>query len=346
MELTPNAQSGPRPATGRLSYKFQRLREKIRQAIQSGELSGKLPGERTMAKRFHANAKTLSKALTDLAAEGLLERSIGRGTYVRGSVPAAAQQGKWLLLCDPADADSPLVRQLIERVPEAEVSTDAAHLRPSYLSQFTTVLDLSTQTPDAMLRDLVVRNLNVLLVGREPGTYSVPAVEVDRAAGAAALGRDLLLRGHRNLAAVQGRRSTILGAALRAVADRLAPDATIESCDASEVPAMVEHGATAFVCESPTAAQEVRAALDRMGVDIPRRVSLAAVGCIGDQPPCSGWYVTAAEKAEQIVLAVRDLKGRRPVTLWLAGRFVDAGTIGQTAGAVETQTPMRLSAAV
>ena len=61
------------PRTTSLSYKFQRLREKLRQAIASGELAGKLPGERVLARRFHVNAKTLSKALTDLAAEGLLE---------------------------------------------------------------------------------------------------------------------------------------------------------------------------------------------------------------------------------------------------------------------------------
>src|SRR4028118_1349319 len=68
----------------RLSYKFQRLRERIRQAIETGELAGKLPGERVLARRFKVNAKTLSKALTDLAAEGLLERNIGLGTFVRG----------------------------------------------------------------------------------------------------------------------------------------------------------------------------------------------------------------------------------------------------------------------
>src|SRR5215831_4043032 len=86
-----------------LSYKFQRLREKLRQAIASGELSGKLPGERQLSRRFRVNAKTLSKALTDLAAEGLLERSIGRGTFVRGQQAAAPQpqQEKWLLICDP-----------------------------------------------------------------------------------------------------------------------------------------------------------------------------------------------------------------------------------------------------
>src|SRR4051794_17494671 len=82
-----HAESTAASADVRLSYKFQRLREKLRAAIASGELSGKLPGERQLARRFRVNAKTLSKALTDLAAEGLLERSIGRGTFVKGSLP-------------------------------------------------------------------------------------------------------------------------------------------------------------------------------------------------------------------------------------------------------------------
>src|SRR5688572_21196675 len=84
-----------------LSYKFQRLREKLRAAIASGELAGKLPGERALARRFSVNAKTLSKALTDLAAEGVLERSIGRGTFVRGTTPEPATPAaeKWLLIC-------------------------------------------------------------------------------------------------------------------------------------------------------------------------------------------------------------------------------------------------------
>src|SRR3954466_12603640 len=86
----------------RLSYKFQRLRERLRQAIASGELSGKLPGERQLSRRFRVNAKTLSKALTDLAAEGLLERSIGRGTFVRGhQADAQATDEKWLIVCEP-----------------------------------------------------------------------------------------------------------------------------------------------------------------------------------------------------------------------------------------------------
>src|SRR5829696_4099370 len=104
-----------------LSYKFQRLREKLREAVRSGELVGKLPGERTLARRFHVNAKTLSKALTDLAAEGLLDRSIGRGTYVKGQTPIAdTRKGRWLILTD-GNRDSTLARLLTEINPHSEL---------------------------------------------------------------------------------------------------------------------------------------------------------------------------------------------------------------------------------
>jgi len=66
----------------KLSYKFQRLREQIRQSILHGELHGQMPGERELGKRFHANAKTINKALCDLAGDGLVKRYIGRGTFV------------------------------------------------------------------------------------------------------------------------------------------------------------------------------------------------------------------------------------------------------------------------
>src|SRR5215213_3879422 len=110
-----------------MSYKFQRLREKLREAIAGGEFAGKLPGERSLAKRFHVNAKTLSKALTDLAAEGLLDRSIGRGTYVKGSAPATSADGRWLVVCDAGkagNAEPCMVEHLRQANPQVEVVTD------------------------------------------------------------------------------------------------------------------------------------------------------------------------------------------------------------------------------
>jgi DNA-binding transcriptional regulator YhcF (GntR family) len=194
-----------------LSYKFQRLREKLRAAIASGELQGKLPGERALARRFNVNAKTLSKALTDLAAEGLLERSIGRGTFVRGSTPepSPATAEKWLLICDPDQLDAPIVRQLLAANPEAQTIPvgDVEGIRPSFLNNFRAVVDLATATPAPFLRDLVVRNMQLVAVGREPRTYSMHAVLMDGDNAVTGIARDLMNAGHRRIAAVEGRNS-------------------------------------------------------------------------------------------------------------------------------------------
>src|SRR5277367_6702292 len=111
-----------------MSYKFQRLRERIRQAVASGELTGKLPGERELARRFQVNAKTLSKALTDLAAEGLLTRSIGRGTFVKGADAEPALTGPWLLVCDADQLQSPLAKALNVYNPAIQTIHDVTSL--------------------------------------------------------------------------------------------------------------------------------------------------------------------------------------------------------------------------
>src|SRR5688572_29196108 len=164
--------------TSEMSYKFQRLREKLRQAIASGELAGKLPGERALAKRFHVNAKTLSKALTDLAAEGVLDRSIGRGTYVKGTAPTnGSNGGRWLLLCDEGDGDALILLEHLRRAnPETQSTCEAGGMRPSFLNAFSAVIDAAPATPESLLRDLVVRNMTVVTVGREARIYSMHAV--------------------------------------------------------------------------------------------------------------------------------------------------------------------------
>ena len=329
--------SGPAAAAGkatRLSYKFQRLREKIRRAVESGELSGKLPGERALAKRFHVNAKTLSKALTDLAAEGLLDRSIGRGTYVKGSAPAAPVEGRWLLLCDAADADSPLVRMLAAANPDTHVASLGASdpVRPSFLNQFSAVIDLAATTPDALLREFVVRSLPLVAVGREPRTYSTSCVVVDAALGAARLGRDLMLAGHRRLAVVEPAAGDApLARGLRQAAVRCAPDATVDACAASaaDVRTMIEHGVTAFVCDCPASAAAVRRELDRLGANVPGQVSLAvaAAACDAADAPCSGYFVPCRQMADAVVSLLRDTAASaRPAAVWLVGEFVDRGT--------------------
>jgi hypothetical protein len=326
----------------KLSYKFQRLRERLRAAIASGELSGKLPGERLLAKRFHVNAKTLSKALTDLAAEGLLDRSIGRGTFVKGAdgeAPAPVANERWLVLCDPDQLNSGVLMHLRQINPNLQIISDTSALRPSFLSPVRAVIDLAFSTPDALLRDLVVRNISVVLVGREPRTYSVNAVLVDRMLGGSCLARDMMLAGHRRFLAVERRGETTVADAIRRTAQRYAPDATVDSVyphDAAKAVQQQQHGgATALICDARVSAVIALEGLQRAGITVPGDVSLAAIGSGFGDYPCSGYFVHSKQKAETVAQLIRESTLKRPTTLWLTGAFVDRETIAPPRSALQ-----------
>lgn len=325
-------------AEARLSYKFQRLREKLRDAIVSGEFKGKLPGERQLAKRFHVNAKTLSKALTDLAAEGLLDRSIGRGTYVKGSAPATSSMGRWLVLAEPASAESTLVAALRTLNPELVVCTDLSQIRPSFLSPFSAVLDLFG-APEATLRDLVVRALPIVAVGHEPRTFSMHCVAPDVTLAAMKVCRDLLLGGHRRLVAVEAPGRQAITLALRQAAKRYAPDAVIDTCAPNEVATLLGDGAVGFVCESLQAARATRSVIaEHPAVD----VALAAIGSMTEATEvCSGYFVEARRLAEAVNGLLREPPAR-PTTIWLTCDWVDAGTMA-LADEAETTPPPALT---
>lgn len=342
--------------SSKLSYKFQRLREKLRSAIASGELSGRLPGERQLAKRFHVNAKTLSKALTDLAAEGLLDRSIGRGTFVKGSdteAAATATSDRWLVICDEDQVTSGIIDHLKRFHENIQVVTEASSLRPSFLNPIKAVIDISSHTSDSFLRDLIVRNITVVLVGREPTTYSVNAVLVDRSLGASCLARDMMLSGHRRFLAVERRGQINVAEAIRRTAQRFAPDATVDSVYPQDAAGVVEQaGATAIICDTRRAASQIREALQRRGIDVPGRVSLAAIGSGWGDYPCSGYFLHSQQKADTIVQLIRENSMKRPTTIWLTGAFIDGGTIAKPhmlnipameQPAVSSQIPLGLS---
>ena len=322
-----SASNVPRAPRGGTQYKFQRMRERLRAAIASGELHGKLPGERLLARRFKVNAKTLSKSLTDLAAEGVLERVIGLGTFVRGHVEHSAKARRWLVVNSTGDAAADLIEAITNQNPDCEIISEVSGVRPSYLGQFAGVIDLSPHTSDEFLRDLMVRNVPVVLVNREPGALSLHAVSVDIALGGARLAREMLLAGHRRLMTVEQRGSSVLTHAVRQVAARYASDAVIENCFPEEIRAIFGSGATGVICESAQAGAAVRQAAAAAGVQIPAQISLGAVGSCREPVPCSGYFASVAELASAIAGILRNAQPSRPTVLWLNGEWRDAGTI-------------------
>jgi hypothetical protein len=317
----------PNRRPGGMSYKFQRLREKIRRAVESGELTGKLPGERELARRFRVNAKTLSKALTDLAAEGLLHRSIGRGTFVSSADnPAGRADGPWLLLVD-ADVDPSVIQCLKDRNPQAQVSDDLATLRPSYLNQFSAVIDLAAQTPESFLRDLLVRNIPLVAVGHEPRVYSTHAVLLDMPLGVSRLARELILGGHRRLVSIEARSSNSIAERIAQTAARYCSDFAVDPCDAGDIAGVVDQGATAAICASTTLARQTLQNLAAADITVPQQISICAVGWDDGEVPCTGYFAAATQSASAVTDILAQAQGR-PTMLWLAGKMVDRGTMG------------------
>lgn len=66
----------------RSTPKYLLVEEKIRQAIKHGEITNKLPGERTLAKEFGFSYMTIRKAVDNLVAEGILYKLAKKGTFV------------------------------------------------------------------------------------------------------------------------------------------------------------------------------------------------------------------------------------------------------------------------
>jgi hypothetical protein len=327
--------------SGELSYKFQRLRERLRQAVLTGELSGKLPGERILAKRYNCNAKTLSKALTDLAAEGLLDRSIGRGTYVRGSAPAGEEVGPWLLLGEGNELEGQYVREFLQHNPRCQLVIGEPQKRPSFVNQFSGVIDVATSTPDSFLRDLVVRGIPVVVIGREPRTYSLDCVLVDALHGVTRLTRDLVQRGHRQFVAVQRFGQSNVAETMRHAVSRPGSDCTVDTVAPTEVLAAVTAGATALVCDGSEVASSVLRKLQDAGIDVPGKVSVVAVGVTrtGEEPVCTGCFVPLTEVVENAIRLLSDTQSRRPTTLWLAPVMVNRGTTGDAPMPMHTQSP-------
>lgn len=309
----------------RLSYKFQRLRERLRDAVTNGELSGKLPGERELARRFKANPKTLSKALTDLAAEGLLERSIGRGTYVKGTSAPQELGGRWLVLVDEVDRKSAVVEQLLKSHSEAEVVVAGSEMRPSFISQFSAVVDFSKSTSEAFHKDLLVRGISILLLGREPASFKTHAVLLDRVHAAACLARDIFLAGHRQVLVVEETNEHAVSNAVRAAAARYAPHAKVESAPRENTSAIMDRANSAILCDGEGAMVEVyQIAQSHAHV---ARTTWAAVGTWAGTPLCTGYFVTPTELALAAANLLKTAHMHRPTILWMSGTHADRGTI-------------------
>lgn len=315
-----SAEPVPSQSGRRLSYKFQRLRERIRAAIAAGELAGKLPGERSLARQFNVNAKTLSKALTDLAAEGVLRRNIGLGTFVRGELTPAVVP-KILLLTSTRDGLA-LGPVLVERGLDIHTHAPDGEMLPSLVAPYDLVVVASPDIDDQCLRDLIVRGKAVVTLDRLAQPFSTHAVLSHASLAATRAARDLITIGHRRLLLVpddpgDADTSHAMGLAF--------PDADVRTADASEAADAARAGYTGFVCGRAISAHVLKA-FRATGVEVPKAVSVIAYGRAVGEPDCCGHYVTDRLIANAIHTLLANGLPHKPLTLWIAGERIDRGT--------------------
>jgi GntR family transcriptional regulator of arabinose operon len=104
--------------------KYQMVFDALRKDIESGRLAagGRVPSEADLAVRFGASRITVGRAVRDLQLQGLVERRIGSGTYVRRPAATAAAECTFgVLVPDLPDIEifEPLVQGLLS-APDAQ----------------------------------------------------------------------------------------------------------------------------------------------------------------------------------------------------------------------------------
>ena len=217
-------------ASRTLTYKFQRLREAIREAIEAGEYRGKLPGERELARRFSANAKTISKALSDLTGEGLLIRQVGRGTFIAdqnqsAGHPARTQKFRWITTNGSNHVDQhrmyELAAEIIHRgghqirlqsvAPNEAGELPEGCFTPGELRDVDGLIVWATNPSFGLAADWMRRRIPVVLANCRGGSVKVNAVIPDYARGAFELGMHLAELGHQRIGLAINRENPTAG---------------------------------------------------------------------------------------------------------------------------------------
>ena len=350
---------------GELSYKYQRLRERLRMAVKTGELSGKLPGERELARRYAANAKTINKALSDLAMEGLVLRHVGRGTFVADGISlvsrpvVASRCFAWLA---PGHIDDPdldhafgMARTFladrghhIERVAtELDNSGELpeASLTPRTMRQFDGAVVYSARPSRGFLANLRRRHLSVVLVNNHHSEIRLPTVLGDYAHAAFTICEQCALMGHHRIQVVIRPQSLPAAAAAemgyRAAMAlyRLPPMPCVlgaPDMDWSHT-LLGENRPTALICVSGSLARKACELILGAGLATPADISIGVISEPGEkiaqERGLSAYDVDAGRVfhwAAELVL--QGWSNQPPSVVIVPGNYVDRGSICPPAG--------------
>ena len=341
----------------RLTYKFQRLREAIRGAIETGELKRKLPGERELARRFGVNAKTISKALNDLTTEGLLVRRVGRGTFVAGQecpdrMIGTSRRYLWLA---SAELPRPYVDSLFEKAqtrvqaqghgislqiikPDRRDELPGRCIGISTLKELAGIVILSSSPSRAFLADLSRRHLSVVLCNTRSQSIKTDAVVADYALGVFELTEHLAQLGHEHIRLMLDQHLTWASAwAQRGYQTALGryqlEPLPVTTCQPGEVAARLDDVAaySALVCVGDSLAAAAKEHFIQQGRNVPDDVSLAAMGQPGQiqiqQQSITGYEVQVDHVLDWAIQTLFErVPGDRPRDAIVPGSFHDRGS--------------------
>ena len=117
-EGMPSASGGAATVTPAFSPLYQQIKGLILQSLQQGEWKPgeAIPSEMELAGRFRVSQGTVRKAIDELAAENLVMRRQGKGTFVATHAEQQVQYRFLKLLPDTGDArvEGPAQRRVIE----------------------------------------------------------------------------------------------------------------------------------------------------------------------------------------------------------------------------------------
>lgn len=124
-----SADAGAIPGTPAFSPLYQQIKVLMLQSLQSGEWkpSAAIPSEIELAARYRVSQGTVRKAIDELAADNLLVRRQGKGTFVATHAEQHVQYRFLRLFPDSGDSNSegPAQRQIID-CKRARASADIA----------------------------------------------------------------------------------------------------------------------------------------------------------------------------------------------------------------------------
>ena len=131
----------------------------LSQRITDGDLlpEGRLPTERELATQYKIPRSGVRKALALLEREGLIVRTVGRGTFVASSVPATFSENE---LSDISPADLNVARLLFEPSVAAHA---AVHATAADLAEIEKCMLQCEKAKDAQAFDIWDANLHMAI---------------------------------------------------------------------------------------------------------------------------------------------------------------------------------------